>query len=672
MSYGGGSGGGDGHPMFVLDDGTGLRVVQARFVDEAKFDWSLFEGYERLRVLTYSASAKAIVKMLDDFSFEDIECVFGCEAVLGNITKVLAFQKVVIDQTRAAIMGLEDSRHRHILEKVAAGQARFWVLRKSIAHAKLYLLSGSDGTRVIVGSANLSEQAFSGNQPETLVVFDNDDEAWRHYSRMFDTIRDSGSDEIPLPPERITHAEIEIPDTPVLSETSGTVIIDSAPPVETEASGPAQIVRIEKVAAVVAPRLSAATPPVRRGRQTITPAIKRELSRIRLVKSADQAESRYLSIDRTNRSAMLSGEQFALRWDDTSVHTDSRLMLDYFGNYEEAFEGDVPALQRDYFTLMAWLYFSPYMCDLRSLALLRDSDIVRFPRFAIIFGKSNCGKTSLVDTLMTSMFGHAHTVDKRDFTSTKLRGLQAQYRRHPVVFDDIGRKAFNAHGRDMIKDELPPPVAEHPGFMLSMNAEPQSFPDEIAKRSMMIYAATALPAHDEQLRQRLQSRIQQIRRDLTGQLYRRYLVEVMARLEDDRLPEDWLALSSAALSRILAEAADGPAPPWCREVTWLGYADKRYDRVRDRTRALLRPAAYTRREGDEPSGWTIEGNNVIVWEQLELDAFGRRGFGWTDVPSTLIDEAASGGNRTVLHKERLETFLGERLRPKKLWWKRRR
>ena len=96
---------------------------------------------------------------------------------------------------------------------------------------------------------------------------------------------------------------------------------------------------------------------------------------------------------------------------------DAGLLVDYFKNYEGAFEGNVPGLQRDYFILASWLYFSPFLCDLRSLALLQDTDVIRYPTFAIVFGKSNCGKTSLVDTLMTSMFGYAHTVDKRSFNN---------------------------------------------------------------------------------------------------------------------------------------------------------------------------------------------------------------------------------------------------------------
>ena len=657
----------DNQPALELDDGTGLRVVRANFEGERKFNWDLFQGYDSLRVLTYSASTGAIVRMLDNFSFETFECVFGYEGTLREIKSILAFQKIVVGDARAAIMGLKDERHIRILEKVHARQAHFRVLRKSIAHAKLYLLSRKSGERrVIIGSANLSEQAFSGNQPETLVVFDNDEAAWSHYGRMFDDIRDSASDEIPLPEERIVSAEIEVSATPIMSN-EGTVVIEQPAITDSQVSSPVQIERVEKVAAVLGPRLSGALPSVRNGRQTITPEIKREISRIRLVKSVEEADNRYLSIDRENRMALLSGEPLPLEWDDSLVKCDSQLLLDYFKNYEGAFEGNVARLQLDYFTLMSWLYFSPFLCDLRSLALLQDSDVIRYPLFAIVFGKSNCGKTSLVDTLMTSMFGSAHTVEKGSFTKSQLRGLQHGYKRFPVVFDDIGRNAFNRHGRDMIKDELQPAVSEHPGFILSMNAEPQSFPDEVVKRSLMVYTTTALPAHSEELRQRLQGRVQEIRRGLTGHLYRRYLFEIMGRLDNERLPEDWLALSSEVLADLLTEAAVGAPPIWCQRANWVDYAEKRYDRVKARLMAVLRDSAYSRSEGESATGWTVDGSRIIVWEQR--DAFGRRGFDWEDVPSTLVDEDASSGNRTVLNRKSLEEFLGTRLGPTRPWWK---
>jgi len=650
-----------------LDDQSGLRVVDAKFLDEHQFTWELFNGYDSLRVLTYSASVGAIVRMLDKYSFANFECVFGYEGVLRDIKDVLSFQKVVVGNTRAAIMGLKDDRHIHILEKVHLGKAHFYVLRKYVAHAKLYLLSDVKGhTRVIIGSANLSERAFSGRQSETLVKFDNDEKAWQHYNRMFDQLKNASSDEIPLPQDRISTADIEITETPAMANTSTTLIIDSPSAEELEVSAPVQISQVEKVVAAISPSISSSIPPIRGGKQKITPEIKRDIGRIRLVKSAEEADNRYFSLDRINRSALLSGERFPLEWNNEAVSTDANLLINYFKNYEDAFEGNVPRLQRDYFIFMAWLYFSPFICDMRSLALLQDSDVIRFPSFAIIFGKSNCGKTSLVDTLMTSMFRYTRTIPKDNFTASNLRALQQAYKRFPVVFDDIGRAAFIRHGREMIKNEMQLPVTENPGFVVSMNAEPQSFPDEIVKRSMMIYTTTALPPHNEELRQRLQSTIQEMRHGLTGHLYRRYLVEVMDQLDNERLPEDWLALSSGVLSSVISKATGEPPPNWCQTVTWLGYAENRYDRVKARLDNLLRQATHSENEGETLNGWKIEGDKIIVWEQR--DAFGRRGFDWEDVPSTLIDEEASGANRTVLHRASLEAFLGRRVRQLRNWW----
>ena len=650
-----------------LDDQSGLRVVDAKFLDEHQFTWELFSGYNCLRVLTYSASVGAIIRMLDKYSFSNFECVFGYEGVLRDIKDVLSFQKVVVSNTRAAIMGLKDDRHVHILKKVHSGEAHFYVLRKYIAHAKLYLLSDVIGhTRVIVGSANLSERAFSGRQSETLVKFDNDEKAWQHYNLMFDQIKTASSDEIPLPQDRISTADIEITETPAMTNTSTTLIIDTPSAEELEVSAPMQISQVEKVVAAISPSISSSIPPIRGGKQKITPEIKRDISRIRLVKSAEEADNRYFSLDRINRSALLSGERFLLEWNDKAVNTDANLLINYFKNYEGAFEGNVQRLQHDYFIFMAWLYFSPFICDMRSLALLQDRDVIRFPSFAIIFGKSNCGKTSLVDTLMTSMFSYTRTIPKDNFTASNLKALQQAYKRFPVVFDDIGRAAFIRHGREMIKNEMQLPVIENPGFVVSMNAEPQSFPDEIVKRSMMIYTTTALPPHNEELRQRLQSTIQEMRHGLTGHLYRRYLVEVMDKLDNERLPEDWLALSSGVLNNVFAKATGEPLPNWCQPVTWLGYAEKRYDRVKARLDNLLRQATHSENEGEPPNGWKIEGDKIIVWEQR--DAFGRRGFDWEDVPSTLIDEEASGANRTVLHRASLEAFLGRHVRVLRHWW----
>ncbi len=588
---------GEGRPGetlgFDIDDGTGLRVARARFESESKFSWSLFDGYDRIRILTYSAGVSAIVRLLDRHGFSDFECVFGCESTLRSLRDIMAFQRIAIGDTRAAIKNLPDERHVLILSRVREGQARFRVLRKQIAHAKLYLLEDTETgrTRALIGSANLSETAFGGRQSETLVCFDDDDSAWGHYLGMYEAIRDQASDEIPLPPERVEHAEISLIEVPVLDPNDhSTLVIDSTGTEQQEGNivhinVPTQIQRIESMKAAIPPVIANIIPPSRSGKQRITRELKREIfkeySRIRVVQSEEEADHRELSIDRETKMVSLFGEPFSLEPDSVAARRDAKLLVDFFGNYEGTFEGGtgVERLQRDYFILWSWLYFSPFMCDMRTLAG-HDGDIFRFPSFAIVYGKPSCGKSSLIDTLITSMFGRAYNIDKREFTKSRLRDIQHAYKRFPAVFDDIGRPAIRNHGEDVIKDETPPLVAEFPCFVLSMNQELKAFTDQIVKRSLMIYTTTALPSYKENLRHELHLKIQEVRRDLSTNLYREYLKRVFARLDETPMPDDWLEFSSSILSELIGDLLDDSPPQWCTLIRWNDYADKRHERVK--------------------------------------------------------------------------------------------
>ena len=657
---------------FDIDDGTGLRVARARFESESKFAWSLFDGFDRIRILTYSAGVSAIVRLLDRHGFSDFECVFGCENTLRTLRDIMAFQQVAIGDTRAAIKNLPDERHAFILSRVRDGQARFRVLRKEIAHAKLYLLENTESgrKRVLLGSANLSETAFGGRQSETLVCFDDDDSAWGHYLGMYEAIRDQASDEIPLPSERVEQAEISLHEVPVLDPTDhSTLVIDSTGMEHQQGNVvhiniPTQIERIEKMKAAIPPVIANIIPPPRNGKQLITRELRREIvkeySRIRVVQSEEEADHRQLSIDRDAKTVSLFGEPFSLEPDPVAARNDAKLLVEFFGNYEGTFEGGmgVERLQRDYFILWSWLYFSPFMCDMRTLAG-HDGDIFRFPSFAIVYGKPSCGKSSLIDTLMTSMFGRAYNIDKREFTKSRLRDIQYAYKRFPAVFDDIGRPAIRNHGEDAIKDETPPLVAEFPCFVLSMNQELKAFTDQIVKRSLMIYTTTALPSYKESLRHELHLKIQEVRRDLSTHLYREYLKRVFNRLDETPMPDDWLEFSSSVLSALIGDLLDDSPPKWCRPIKWNDYADKRHERVKAQIDHLLRTATRMKKEGIQPTGWILEDDKVIVIEQT--DTFGRREFDWENVPSTLIDDNASVGGRTVLNRPELEEFLDRKL-----------
>ena len=633
----------------------GLQVVSAQFLKVDPFTWSIFEGFDEMRALTYSVSTPMIVRMLDRYSFQRFECVFGYEGGLGRFATVIAFQQFLKNQVRECALQLEDESQRIVLEKIHAGTAQFYVVRDNIAHSKLYLLKSADPERrrVIVGSANLSERAFGGKQAETLLVFDDDDRAWEHYSREYEAVKETASDRIDLPAD-LRSAEIAFTDTPVLQDPGVTVFL---PPSVDELTIPQIVHRVEELAVpverVVSPQVSREN-----GRHILTPAVKAEIKRLRWRKGQqedDETKPTHLTIQQESRYVSLSGAPFSLDANDEGLRRSAGAIVEYFNNYELGFVGDVPRLQRDYFMFMSWLYASPFICDLRTRAVVGGGNIFHYPSFAVIYGKSNCGKTSLVDTLITSMFGHPSTVDKDGFTRGMLRGLQQNYGRFPVVFDDINRRRFNLHGLDIVKDENLPSVQEHPCFVVSMNAEPQSFQDEVVKRCLMIYANTSLPTHDYALADELHSSVEKIRDKLTTDFYRRYLAAVMEKFDADSMPGDILRMSSDTICELLDEFVDGELPDWCRPVTWREYAGSRYVRAARRLAALLAPENY-RDVVDGEQGWTLRADTVVVWEKA--DAFGRTSIKG-EIPDFLYDDTSSVGDTFVLWRKQTEEFLNK-------------
>lgn len=643
----------------------GLQVVSAKFLDAEPFNWSLFEGFEEMRVLTYSVSAPMIVRMLERYSFQHFECVFGYEGGLGRFAHVIAFQQYLVNQLTDTVLKIEDDRQRIILERIHAGEAQFYVVKDNIAHSKLYLLESAEPRRrrVIVGSANFSERAFGGKQPETLLVFDDDDKAWDHYSREYDAVKETASDRIDLPVD-VQSAEITFTDTPIMQDPGLTVF---QPPQSGELTVQQVIHKVEEltipVERIVSPQVTRD-----RGKYILTPTVKAEIKKMRWRKGEeDNEETRptSLTIHQESRHVSLSGDRISLDTDDMGLRQSSQAIVEYFNNYELGFVGDVPRLQRDYFTFMSWLYVSPFICDLRTQAVVSGGNIFHYPSFAVIYGKSNCGKTSLVDTLITSMFGHPHTVQKDSFTRSTLRGIQQNYGRFPVVFDDITRRRFNDHGLDIVKDENLPAVKEHPCFILSMNAEPQSFQDEVIKRCLMIYANTSLPNHKYALADSLYASVEDIRNRLTTDLYRRYLAVIMDKLDETPLPRDILQMSSETICELLDEYVDSPLPEWCRPVSWGEYADSRYERPTRRLDALLAPENYRKSVGEGEHGWSIQADSVVVWGKADL--FGRTSLKG-EIPDFLYDDTSSVGDKFVLWRKQTEEFLDRKITPPGFKW----
>ena len=659
-----------------------LSVLYARSEDTGHFDRdSLFGGFASMRALTYSASIPMIMGLLRDYDYERFECIFGHGGILGREPRqIIHFQQQIDERLSrgfVAIAGVSPERREILHDRVADGRARFFVVKDAIAHAKIYLLERDGLRRIVVGSANLSETAFSGRQAETLVVYDNDALAWEHYCGQYEDVLATAVSSVALRDKPIVAGAMPVDEAPIFNEVEKTgrdVTMYVPPETEQEAEyGSANIlVNVNNVPNVQ----RAAMPDLDRGRNgspnvPITPAVVRQARRMPVARPEEEDEGASLPSLSYNRRGTftLQGAELTLDVNADDVRRDAQLLLEFFDNYRDDFVGDVERLQRDYFGFMSWFYFAPFMCDLRN-ANIRQGLEFQQPMFAILYGRSDCGKSSLTNTLMISMFGYGKKgfVPNNLFTPSRVRGLRQEFRRHPVVFDDVSNNRFRQYADEVVKDGEISHGDEYPCIALLMNVDTRRFKPEIIKRSMMIYTQTSLPGNRPAARERLQASVSRIQDTLTTSFYRQYLKDMSTILET--MPEDAyrdvdvLQMSSNLLCRLFERnLPDGTQfPMWLEPVTLSGVQSRAYERSEKVLLGLLSADRYTKVRHPPTGQWTLSGRHVLIGVDTRSLRDMRE-----DIPNWVIDDAASVSDQIVLDHEELEEFLRTPVRKPTRW-----
>ena len=637
-------------------------VLDAQAIETADFDLDAFARFRHIRILTYSSSVQMLHTILERFAEARVECVLGYSRVVSNVASIIALQTAALEEVHGVLRSLPAPSRDDILERVRDGRLQVRVVEGHVSHAKIFLLSdGPDGERcVLTGSANFSTSALLGDQHEVLIRF-RDDRAWEHFERQYLEVRDHSSAEVPIA-ELVEH-QLDAggglsPDAaPVLSPGRGAQVVQLARPAES-ADSVDRGQRVEKLYDVVLPALP------KEAQRSPSPTVKLDDSVRKRFSGLLRRQTRRLepahptfSLDLASREAAVCGQPWPLESDDAKVRHDAAALAAFWDAYRSAFRGRIEKLQRDYFIFLCWMFFSPFICTLRRQASLEGRDVIRFPRVGIVFGKSNSGKTQLVEIIGRFMFADEFPGAIRTrLTTQHLRGIDASYRRMPAFFDDVGWARFRNHAPEYIKDETLSPHDEAPCTILSMNAKMGSFPDEIAKRCLLIYSAASLPSDDESSRIVMSNQLSSI--EPATHLYRRYVHEVLERLDSNAHETDWLLLSSQILSELLA-GCDHDAE-WAKPLAWETYASTRYDALREQLRSLLDAA---RRQSSRPSpdteGWFAQGEKI--WVRVGTNTFGHPDFEWRDLPTYMLHEHESRAAEFVLDARAVERFLGEKL-----------
>lgn len=183
-----------------------------------------------------------------------------------------------------------------------------------------------------------------------------------------------------------------------------------------------------------------------------------------------------------------------------------------------------------------------------------------------------------------------------------------------------------------------------------------SFPDEIAKRRLLIYSSASRPSDHESSRSARSNQLRAI--EPTTHRYRRYVHEALERLQAGSGEADGLLLSSQILSGLLAGSASGTA--WAQPVAWEADASTRYDVLRDQLRSLLDPA---RRHSSRPppgaEDWYAQGGKI--WVRVGTSSFGHPDFEWRDLPTCMLHEHESRAAEFGLGPRAVESFLDQNI-----------
>jgi len=568
----------------------GLQVFRAELLGPASFSLRDLERARRLRVLTYSASARLLARLSREV--EELEVVFGYEGALppeAAFQRLLEVQFLVQEEIAQSFQLEWKGEEAALAEKARRGGLRFLLSRRP-SHAKLFLAEEADGRRwALLGSPNLSERALETgefSQLEFAFLLEGE-EAFRQLEALYEAVRGESD---PLRPDLLLR-EAKPHELPLLEGAAKREVVLAVREVEVPA-----VMRVEYLPAPkrkAAQAIAQVAEAKRKGEVKVLTLGRKGLEVARRLPLAQEEEAPLLHL--TEEGVVLKGElRPFLSLEDPGVREDAEAILAFLSGYERHFleRDDALGQTEAFFRLLAWLYASPYMADLLYRAHLEGLPPHGYPLWAVVYGKSNTGKTSFLRFALKSMAGlEVGMQPGKDFTKDRVEGLRG-LSRFPLVYDDVSLLQVRNPGEGLIKGDyefIGPPRAP---VVLSLNAS-QSYrpPDEVRKRALLVYTNAVLP---QDRAKKVHAEAHRLLLAVGDRFFRAVAPRVREAL---RAKEDWMEAATSVLAEAFRELL-GRVPSWVRTYTAEEEGARYLAEVRELARKILAKHAY-RLEGEE-------------------------------------------------------------------------
>ena len=549
-----------------------LAVTKLDFVEGMYLSWQeLFTGYNELHAITYSSGVGFIGRLVE--MFDSAEIIFGCEQVMSyTLNEIMAFQTKVIEKIRSG------KTKDKLIERINSGTLKMYVANKKLSHEKIYLLSSDDGRkRVIMGSANMSYNAFGGLQRENISFIDGE-EAYDWYMDIYQLLRQNSTDEITVKALLVADGGENLDELPISQTVKIKKVLEIVPDKQQN-----EEIEFALETSKLSARLKPYCPqPDKKGKILISPTkiasvkshVKDEADREKEVRK----EYPQLVVDVEKGEVTLNDKKLDLSPNDDDVRRDAELFLQYMDGYR-IFHGDYQSMQKRYFEFANWFFCSPFMGIMRDTATRFNQNKGPYPVFGIVYGQSKAGKTSFLETLEKMMIGQKPKISASDFTRTTIDGLRAQTKGVPIIVDDMVNTRFNQHAVETIKNDdygIMDKNIHYPAVVISANEDVKAVSQEIIRRTVICHVSAGL-TNTEVMQN---STVKKVQKNIGTAFYRRYLKKMLAKIpellegmkdDDAESAPDILKLSSEVIYEIFESFSDIAIPEYIRKLDLTDY-----------------------------------------------------------------------------------------------------
>ena len=645
-------------------DALALEIIWPESGRVERLGLDALKGFESLRAATFSASVPAIYEIAD--GLERLQVEFGCKDLLdASADKIIKLQEAIELQLARGWLGIGgelDPRAMRLMDKQAAGDFEFRALAGGVSHSKIYLLERAGLKRALVGSANLSKQAFSGRQGEVLMAYDNNEFVWGRLERKLDALWNLCTPieaRKTLKPARFTKAT-DLPTARHARKNKLPEVVFFVPSDDYDAPGSeaAIAVREAELESAMGAPLREQVRAARAGESVVATARFRKINQTVSARqpTAGDAASRleYLGAGR-----FVYGGELLRRPEAHEVATDSLLITQYL-NALEAFGRGHEELQRNYYALMGWLYFAPFMARYARMLFSADIDAAKRSKdIAIVYGQSNCGKSGVVRFLHRSMFGAPYERSNSEFTPSKFEKAIDERGLSPLVYQDVEDNRFvgSAWKIDQIvkRYDVVAQRGLYPTTVVTTNAEVVDFNNQTRGRALLIYAPVGISGDDAPLRELLDDRIRPYVNRIGTAFYREYLhrMETLMNGVRDVAEFDYLEESTRLIGELMSESLGTceRRPSWSMPQSSNDFNQWSWNLKRLQ---FARRLDHRHRADDYPpklGQWWADASEVVLGVDKVRDSLS-----YNEVPSDWIqqDKVHGSGNLLVLHRDKVE------------------